>query len=122
MTPRPPAGELTAYLDDGCDLCTRAGRRLTRLDRHHRVRIRPLAEGAESFLPQDLVRELHAVDSQGQVFRGYDALVAIAARVPALAWLSPLLGWAPVRTIGSRGYRLLAGRRHTCRHGVRSAR
>jgi predicted DCC family thiol-disulfide oxidoreductase YuxK len=114
VSSRPPAGELTAYLDDGCDLCVGTARRLARLDRHGRVRFRPLADGAEAFPPQELLRELHVVDAEGQVFRGYDALVAIASRVDATAWVSPVLGWAPMRRLGRRCYRFVAGRRHTC--------
>ena len=89
MSPRPPAGKLTAYLDDGCALCVGTARRIARLDRRGRVRFRALADGAESFAPEDLQRELHVVDAEGTVFRGYDALVAIVSRVGALAWLSP---------------------------------
>lgn len=117
MLPRPPAGELTAYLDDGCDLCVGTARRIARLDRRGRVRFRTLADGAASFPPEDLRRELHAVDAEGTVFRGYDALVAIAARVDRLAWLAPVVGSAPMRWIGRRGYRFVASLRHTCSVG-----
>ena len=122
MSPRPPADELTAYLDDGCDLCVGAARRIARLDRHGRVRFRTLADGGGSFPPEDLQRELHVVDAEGTVFRGYDALVAIASRVGAIAWLSPVLGWAPMRRIGRRGYRFVARRRHTSRVRPRPVR
>lgn len=122
MSPRPPASELTAYFDDGCDLCAGTARRIARLDRHGRVRFRALADGAESFPPDVLQRELHVVDAEGTVFRGYDALVAIASRVGAIAWLSPVLGSAPMRRIGCRGYRFVARRRHTCRVRSRPAR
>lgn len=81
------------------------------------MRFRPLAEGVERFPPQELVRELHAVDPGGRVYRGYDAIVAIAARVDRLGWLASAFAWGPVRGIGGRGYRLVAGRRHTCSVG-----
>ncbi len=122
VTRRPPADTLTVYLDDGCDLCVGAARRIARLDRRARVRFRTLADGAASFPPQELVRELHVVDAAGRVSRGYDALVAIASRVDAIAWLSPALGWAPVRRIGRRAYRFVARRRHTCRVRSRPVR
>ena len=111
MAPRPPEGELTVYIDDACAMCVCAARRVARADRHRRLRLRTLAEGQGSFPREDLARQLHAVDARGQVFLGYDALVAIAARATRFGWLAPFLGSPPARWAGRRCYALVAGRR-----------
>lgn len=114
MVTRPAQGDLTVYIDDGCAMCVAAGRRVARTDRHRRLHIRSLADGAGSFAKEDLTRELHAVDASGQVFRGYDALVAIVARAIA-SRLAPLLRSPPARRVGERCYRFVARRRRSRR-------
>ena len=111
MVARPPEGDLTVYIDDGCAMCASAARRVARADRHRRLRLRTLADGAGSFPREHLARQLHAVDARGQVFRGYDALVAIVARIARFGWLAPFLGSPPARWAGRRCYAFVAGRR-----------
>ena len=111
MALRPPEGDLTVYIDDACAVCVGAARRVARADRHRRLHLRALGDGAASFMHEDLTRELHAVDARGQVFRGYDAIVAIIARATRLSWMTPLLRSSPARWAGHRCYRLVASRR-----------
>ena len=118
MAPRPSEGDLIVYIDDGCAMCVGAARRVAGADRHRRLRIRTLADGAGSLTREDLARELHVVDSGGQVFRGYDALVAIVARATRAGWLTPVLRSPPARWAGARCYRFVAVRRRRA-DGVR---
>jgi len=108
---RPAEGDLTVYIDDGCAMCVGAARGAARADRDRRLHIRPLADGTGSFTLEDLKRELHAVDASGQVFRGYDALVAILARSTHAGRLAPFLRSRPARWVGGRCYRFVARRR-----------
>lgn len=94
-------------------MCVGAARFAVRHDPSGRLRIVDLAD-AEVVVPtRDLLQALHVVDEAGTVFRGYDAVAAIAVSAPRRRWLAPLLGCAPVRWVGQHVYRFVA--RHRAR-------
>jgi len=113
MAGSPPPG-LTVLYDGDCDVCTRTARRLEHLDRRRRrLRLVPLqdTDPPPGTTRADLERELHAVDRDGAVSAGWEAVVAIAREVPLLAWLPPLSRVPGVSWLGRRWYRRVAARR-----------
>ena len=105
---------LTVLYDADCGVCGWTARLLHWLDRHHRLRLIPLASASLRGQPsQDALREaLHAVDSEGQWRAGADACVEIAARLPVLRPLAWLAAIPRSRPLIDAGYRLVAGNRH----------
>jgi predicted DCC family thiol-disulfide oxidoreductase YuxK len=94
--------ELTVLFDGDCELCAGLARRLRRWDRAHRLELLPLrAPEVATRFPQlrrtELERELHAVEPDGTVHAGVEALRRIGRLVPRLWVLLPLLrlplGW-----------------------------
>jgi predicted DCC family thiol-disulfide oxidoreductase YuxK len=104
-------GPLTVYYDDRCDMCIVAAQAAERHDRARRIRWRGIAASGAPIERAEAVGEMHAVDGSGHVYRGYDAVVAIAAALPRLRPLARLLDARWVHPVGSRVYRLVARRR-----------
>jgi predicted DCC family thiol-disulfide oxidoreductase YuxK len=112
MPPIEPApGPLTLYVDQACAMCVGAARFAVRHDGTGRLRITDPARAGQSFAAGDLMRSLHVVDVAGNVFRGYDAVVAIVVSARRRRWLGPMLGLGPVRWIGVRLYAVVARHR-----------
>jgi predicted DCC family thiol-disulfide oxidoreductase YuxK len=72
---------------------------------------------------EHLMREIHLIDSQGQIYRGAEVARVLSRRIPRLWPLTPLLHipgslplWQWLYGIISRG-RFLLGRRKTCDTG-----
>lgn len=118
-TIEPAPGPLTVYVDQACAMCVGAARIAVRHDREGRLRITELARAGQGLPAGDLVRALHVVDRAGNVFRGYDAVVAIVISTRRRRWLGPLLRLGPVRWIGVRVYTRVA--RHRRRAPITSA-
>jgi predicted DCC family thiol-disulfide oxidoreductase YuxK len=105
---------LTVLYDGECTKCTRFARWVERRDRTRgRVTCAPLqrAEAPLGLTRDDLMRELHAIDADGSVLAGWDAVVAIARRIPMLAWLVPMSRIPGVRRLGRALYTRTAARR-----------
>ena len=112
MLPIEPApGPLTVYVDQACTMCAGAARFAVRHDGAGRLRITDLARAGQSFPASDLVRSLHVLDGAGNVFRGYDAVVAIVVSARRRRWIGPMLSLGPVRWIGVRVYAWVARHR-----------
>ena len=107
----PVPGPLVMYVDQACAMCAGAARFAVRHDGAGRLRITDLANAGQWFPTGDLVRSLHVVDRAGNVFRGYDAVVAIVVSARRRRWLGPMLDLGPVRWIGMRVYAWLARHR-----------
>jgi predicted DCC family thiol-disulfide oxidoreductase YuxK len=121
MPPIEPApGPLTIYVDQACPMCAGAARFALRHDGGGRLRITDLAKAGRRFPTGDLMRSLHVVDAAGNVFRGYDAVVAIVIGARRRRWLGSMLGLGPVRWMGVRVYACVA--RHRRRATTASAR
>lgn len=107
----PPAGRLTVFYDDHCPVCTGALRFAGRRDGANRLRPRGMSAGDAPFCEADLIRELHVVDGTGRVYRGYDAVVAIASTWAGVRRIAPLLAAPWARLIGRPLYGFVARRR-----------
>lgn len=107
----PVPGPLVVYVDQACTMCAGAARFAVRHDGARRLRITDVTRADPRFAAGDLVRSLHVVDGAGNVFRGYDAVVAIVVSARRRRWLGPMLSLGPVRWIGVRVYTRVAGHR-----------
>ena len=99
--------------DGECAVCTRSARWVERHDRHKEIRCVALqdAEPPAGTTRADLERELHVVEPDGRTAAGWQAVVEIARRLPALKWV-PVLARVPgVDRLGTWWYRRVAGRR-----------
>lgn len=57
--------------------------------------------------------EMHAIDPDGNLTAGYDALTEIAKRLPSFRPFIPLLEHRAVRSVGWKLYRFIARNRYT---------
>jgi glyoxylase-like metal-dependent hydrolase (beta-lactamase superfamily II)/predicted DCC family thiol-disulfide oxidoreductase YuxK len=113
------------FYDDQCEICQAGVTWLELLDRDGRIACLPLdPEQLSSVTPplhlEDCLRELHAVAPDGTVWRGADAVAALARQFP---WTWPLGALAMVpgpREAARIAYRLVAQNRYAlskCRGG-----
>lgn len=116
---RRPTPRVTVYFDEDCGLCNRTRTVFEHFDPRGNVRWL----GAQSFAPteaalaevdpEQLLVDIHAVDRDGTVLRGFDAYVRMFRHV----WIFRPVGLACrlgiVRVIGRRIYRRIADSRST---------
>lgn len=60
----------------------------------------------------DMYDEIYVLSKEGQVWIGFQAIRQILSRLPALAWLTPLLSFSLVEIAGSATYRFISSHRH----------
>ncbi len=119
-------GMLAILYDGGCEMCRTSMQAIERFDSSGKIEpidLHDLAARAKfpAFEITDLLEELHAVDDQGNVFRGARAINEILRRQPGLkgwlayAWYIPgyarLAEWQYQRIAASRYRRDASGRR-----------
>jgi predicted DCC family thiol-disulfide oxidoreductase YuxK len=115
---RAAPGRLAVLYDGSCEMCVASIGAIARFDNSDSIDALDLFEGSvyEQFpglKRADLVRELHAVDDQGRVFRGSRAINEILRhqrgpkRWLAYAWYIPGFAW-----LADRQYKKIAATRH----------
>lgn len=107
---------LEIYYDGWCPVCTATARRLGRLDWLGRLTFRSIrdeaAVRASGIAPAELERRMYARSPvTGKTAGGIDAIAAIAARLPLLMPLWPLLRLSSLIGVGQRVYDWVASRR-----------
>lgn len=106
---------LTVYYDGWCPMCTGIKERLERLDWLHRLSFRSIREPgveAEAGVPLErMVKRMAVRWASGRTAEGIDAVVAIAARVPALMPLWPVFAVAALTPAGQSVYDYVGSRR-----------
>ncbi len=107
---------IIVFYDGWCPLCTRASRRLARLDWLGRLRFvsirEPGAAEEAGVPPERLAARLHVRSARtGRWAEGIWAVAAIAARLPLFWPLWPLLVAAGVSGLGQPVYDFIARRR-----------
>ena len=111
-----PGARLTVLFDGNCPLCVSAiDRWVRRLDWLRIMRLQSFRD-ASAVLPGgvryiDLERRMHTVSETGHIAAGFDAVTAIAARLPVAWILMPLLLALRVGGTGHRLYQWVADRR-----------
>jgi len=123
-----PRGRLPVLFDGACPLCLRSVSVLFAFDWLGRLRFLPFQEDAGARQaaaiganPEDLRRELHVIDREGKIRKGFFAFRAMAWHLPLLFPFAPLLYIPGMSIIGPMVYRLVAdGRRRfsTCKTGA----
>lgn len=108
-------GQLTVLYDADCGVCTQVARTLVRADTHHRLSLVALQVAQLPDQPplKELMGMLHARDADGRWFKGAQASVEIARRVPML-WPLGVYARLPLAmaTLDVL-YRVFADNRHT---------
>lgn len=107
---------IEVYFDGWCPVCTGFRDRIGRLDWLGQITFRSMRDpgvAAETGVPaEELARRMYARDPQsGQLWAGVDAFAAVAARVPLLVPLWPLIRLSSVLGLGQRLYDYVAARR-----------
>ena len=108
---------LTLLYDAHCNLCLRTVATLKGLDVKADLQMIPLQEAELSILPEgysqeELLAELHVIDSAGTVYRGSEAVVRILRTVKGLGWLTVLHRLPGMKTATHWIYRLIARHRY----------
>jgi predicted DCC family thiol-disulfide oxidoreductase YuxK len=102
------------FYDGQCRICRRGRQMVERLRPTAPVRFVDSNDAREmvKYPEMDSRGQMYVLDPGGVLSGGYDAMVALAPVLPAVAWLSDLLGLGPVRAVGRRAYRWLAANRY----------
>jgi predicted DCC family thiol-disulfide oxidoreductase YuxK len=105
------------FYDGLCRICRRARGSLGRFAPAGAVRFVDVNDSVElarfpEMVGADVRGQMYVREPGGAVSGGFDALVALAPLMPAVAWLSPLLRVSPVRAVGRRAYRWVADNRY----------
>ena len=120
------AGKFKVLYDDQCEICQAGVAWLRVLDTRGRTEAVPITAAALEKLGaglemQSCLRELHVVDPEGQVYKGWDA-VARLARLFRWTWIVGVVGRVPPFMQTARwAYRFVARNRHAlskCRGGA----
>lgn len=130
--PHSPAFPLQVLYDGACSICAAAiegyacregGERLILVD----VTVQEFEPERFGLPLNKLLYQLHAIDRQGHIYRGVDALRAIWQAFPAgsgYGLLGRILACPPIRPLARLGYwcfarlrRFLPSRKRTCRIG-----
>jgi predicted DCC family thiol-disulfide oxidoreductase YuxK len=113
---RTPAFPLKVFFDGGCGVCTSEMR--TYRSRENGGRLLFIDIRSPGFDPsphgisrKEFMRELHAIDSEGHVYRGVDAFRAIWKAFPGSGWFGFLEGFVNipgVNYLSRLAYRIFA--------------
>jgi predicted DCC family thiol-disulfide oxidoreductase YuxK len=110
-----PTNDLTVLYDRDCGVCSHVARTLVRADTQHRLSLVALQVAQLPDQPplNELMDMLHARDAAGRWFKGAEASVEIARRVPML-WPLGIYARLPLAmpTLDAL-YRVFAENRHT---------
>ena len=106
--------KITIYYDSTCRMCSGIVDKLghssqkTRFDPLdiHRVQ---LPKGIAS---ANAERDVHAIDGNGNVYSGMDAVTRIIEEYPRWRWSSKILRLPGIRQIAALAYRIIADNRH----------
>ncbi len=102
--------ERTVYYDDSCELCEGAAEKI-------RTDIDLDTVGASGELPEGvskeaLMYEVHAMDENGVMHKGIDAVILIVRWHPRWNWVAPVLALPGIKHAGAVVYRVVAANRH----------
>ena len=111
-------GKLAVLYDGSCEMCVTSIARINRFDNSGALEPLDLNDKAvradyAELKNEDLVRELHAVDDRGNVFRGARAIREILRRQRGLKKLLAYLWYVPgYARLADRQYRKIAASRY----------
>jgi predicted DCC family thiol-disulfide oxidoreductase YuxK len=100
----------TVFYDDACEMCEKAATKI-------RADIDLDTVGISGELPdvidkKELTEEVHAMDEEGNVYKGIDAVIMIMRWHPWWRWFAPLVALPGVRHAAAAVYRFVAHHRH----------
>jgi predicted DCC family thiol-disulfide oxidoreductase YuxK len=115
----PRRTDMRVFYDGACGLCRPTVAVLRRLDLRHRVEFLDvhrdwpaIHERFPQLSREACLTDMHAIDSTGRMFAGFETYRALAHVLP-LGWVVlPFLYVPPVPWLGRRVYREIADRRH----------
>jgi predicted DCC family thiol-disulfide oxidoreductase YuxK len=112
-----PRGKYIVLYDGLCPFCTRQSQNLTKLARRGMVEAVNFHEpGALARFPgithDACMKAIHLVSPDGQVYKGFEAIVRALATRPLLSWLLPVCQLPGLRTVLDRLYRFMAANRY----------
>lgn len=113
--PQPPA-DLVALFDGDCAICTATMQFIWARDLVGRVECVDLRDAQSAlrfpeFTPDAVRAQLHAVDSEGRVWVGIDAVRECGRRLPRYRWVAWVLGVPGIRFCAQQVYLLIAKNR-----------
>ena len=112
-----PTNRAIVVFDGDCGVCTSSAELLTRIDTGRNFDLVSLHDArAKALLPdrthEDLMREMHVVESDGRWYAGADAVRAIARRLPVLWPAAVVLHLPGTLPLWRRLYAAIAQRRY----------
>ncbi|PAF24578.1 DUF393 domain-containing protein [Shouchella clausii] len=105
------------FYDAQCPLCQAVKKVVMKLDWNRELRWFPVQSVSETTRTKaaryvDMYDEIYVLSKEGQVSIGFQAIRKILSRLPALAWLTPLLSFSLLEIVGTAAYRFISSHRH----------
>ena len=108
--------QLEIYYDGSCPFCQWSRTVIKPWDTRNRLLFLdyndPQVAAATALSPEELGREMHLREPNGNWAAGFTAWATILRALPRWAWLGWLLGRPPLRWVGPGLYRWVAGHRN----------
>jgi len=103
---------LDVYYDGECPMCVSLVQNIRESDRHDRFVLHDMhCRGELPFDKRAVEREIHLSDASGNVFRGAEAILKIAAQFPSLRAFNRFARLPPARAAAPMVYRFVAANR-----------
>ncbi len=117
-TTMPQRAVLAVVYDGQCGLCMRSVRLIKSLDRRRAfdyvdAQNRSVVTSRWPALDLDaILGQIHVVLPSGEVYIGYKAVRQIAAKLPVICFIAPVMGWPGIAWVGDKVYRWVAAHRY----------
>jgi predicted DCC family thiol-disulfide oxidoreductase YuxK len=112
-----PSPSLVVIYDGDCAMCDAARCWIERRDHNQRLQFQAFSGTGEvrgrRFTRADLDAEMHVVDVDGRMFRGFSAWLRVLAEVPSLATIAAIVHALVPKPLGAAVYRWIARHRRT---------
>lgn len=106
----PDTSKRTVYFDDECELCESSAKKVRDEIGAHII---GASEESSKFIDKNaLMRDVHAMDENGEMHRGMDAVIVILRWHPQGRFIAPILALPGIKQIGAGVYRVVAANRH----------
>ena len=100
----------TVYFDDSCEACEKAAQ-IIKADID--LNTVGMSEDLPRFIDKEaLKRDVHAMDENGVMHQGIDAVIVILRWHPQGRFVAPILALPGIKQLGAGIYRIVASNRH----------
>ena len=114
----PQISVLAVVYDGQCGLCTQSVRLIKTFDRRQVFEYvdaqnrSAVTDRWPSLDLQAILSQIHVILPSGESYVGYNAVRQIAAKLPRIRFIAPVMGWPVIAWLGDKVYRWVAAHRY----------